>query len=376
MRVVRSRYTRLMGIVLAFALVASACAGDAENGGTAEDGESDEQTEQTTEQTQETVQVEIVSGISDITQFDGQFAAGVTETLEAYDSADFQVRHSAPSGGMEDELGMDAILRDMVTLAPDYLVFVVVHWETVHDRLVALQDEGVNLMVVEFAPEDAGEVDPFAWVITDHFESGRVTGSSAAQHYCSDFEGDTVQAALFHGTSDSEIGINRMDGIQEAYEAGLQECGKTVEYVDEVFADFNRERAFELSQQVATANPNLDIIFGANSNTALGIMEGLRIVGSLEDVDVTGIGGQLDELAAICRGEILTAGVRNPRGQGQDAGDVLLAHYEGESHDEVNYAEQTTVNECDEIFDFFPIEMLEADAFRENIPEEMWEANT
>jgi len=98
---------------------------------------------------QEKLNLAIVSGISDITQFDGQFAAGVIETLEAFDGAEASVSHSAPSGGMEDELGMDAILRDMVTIAPDYLLFVVVHWDTVQDRLVALHEAGVNLMVVE-----------------------------------------------------------------------------------------------------------------------------------------------------------------------------------------------------------------------------------
>lgn len=322
---------------------------------------------------QDQVDVAVVSGISDITQFDGQFAAGVRDVLEAYEGADFEVEQYAPSGGMEDELGMDAILRDMVTIAPDYLLFIVVHWDTVQDRLVDLQEAGVNLMVVEFAPEDAGDVKPFAWAVTDHTESGRVTGASAAEHYCRDFESDTVKAALFHGTASSEIGINRMDGIQEAFEAGLAECGKTVEYVQEVFANFNRERAFELAQQVATAHPDVNIIFGANSNTALGIMEGLRTVGMLDTVDVTGIGGQLEELAGICRGEILTAGVRNPRGQGQNAGRVVIAHLEGETYDEISYAPQTTVNTCEEIFEFYPLEMLDNPAFRGNLEEGQWQ---
>ena len=322
---------------------------------------------------QDTVDVAIVSGISDITQFDGQFSAGVRDALEAYEGADFQVRNYAPSGGMEDEIGMDAILRDMVTLAPEYVLFIVVHWDTVQDRLVAMQDAGINLMIVEFAPENAGNVEPFAWAITDHTESGRVTGASAAEHYCRDFPGELVHAALFHGTASSEIGINRMDGIQEAFEAGLAECGKQVEYVQEVFANFNRELAFDFAQRVATAEPDLDIIFGANSNTALGIMEGLRITGRLDEVHVTGIGGQLEELAGICVGDILTAGVRNPRGQGQEAGQVVIDHLEGNPVSEINYAPQTTVNNCEEIFAFYPTQMLDNPAFRGNIDPDQWQ---
>ncbi len=322
---------------------------------------------------QERVTVAIVSGINDITQFDGQFAAGVRDTLDAYKGAEVSISHSAPSGGMEDDLGMDAILRDMVTIAPDYLLFVVAHWDTVQDRLVALQEAGVNLMVVEFAPENAGNVDPFAWAITDHTESGRVTGASAAKFYCADFEGETVKASLFNGTASSEIGIVRIKGIREAFTAGLAECGKKVEFVAEPFANFNRERAFELAQQVGTANPDINIIFGANSNTALGIMEGLRIVGMLDKVDVTGIGGQLEELSGICRGEILTAGVRNPRGQGQNVGKVIIAHFEGKPYEKISYAPQITVNNCEEIFAFYPVEMLDNPAFRGNLDEGQWQ---
>lgn len=325
---------------------------------------------------QERVDIAVVGGLSDITQFHGQFFLGIRDVLEDYDGAEMVVTTYSPAGGLEDEIGMDRILSEMSTLAPDYMVFIVVHWETVLDRLVALQDAGINLMVVEFAPEGAGPVQPFAWAVTDHTESGRVTGRAAAEHYCRDFDGDVVKAALFHGTAASEIGINRMNGIQETFPEGLAACGKTVEWVDEVFANFNRERAFALAQQVATAHPDINIIFGANSNTSLGIMEGLRIVGMLDSVDVTGIGGQLEELAAICRREILTAGVRDPRGQGQNAARAIVGHFEGKEFEHMNYAPQVAVSNCDEVFDFYPVEMLDNPGFRENLDEGQWNPRT
>jgi ABC-type sugar transport system substrate-binding protein len=322
---------------------------------------------------QQKIDVAVVGGLSDITQFHGQFFLGIRDVLENQDAVEATVTTYSPAGGLEDEIGMDTILRDMATLAPDYIVFIVVHWETVFDRLMALQDQGINLMIVEFAPENAGDLKPFAWAVTDHTESGRVTGRAAAAHMCADHEGDVVKTALFHGTASSEIGINRMDGIQETFPAALAECGKTVEIVDEVFANFNRERAFALAQQVGTAHPDIDIIFGANSNTSLGIMEGLRIIGMLDQVGVVGIGGQLEELAGICRREILTAGVRDPRGQGQNAGRAILAHSQGQPYEEMNYAPQVAVSNCDEVFDFYPIEMLDNPGFRENLDEGQWQ---
>jgi ABC-type sugar transport system substrate-binding protein len=318
------------------------------------------------------VDVAVVGGLSDITQFHGQFFLGIRDILENYQDADIKVTTYSPAGGLEDEIGMDKILTDMVTLAPNYVVFIVVHWDTVQDRLVALQKAGVNLMVVEFAPKNAGDVKPFAWAVTDHMESGRVTGKSAAEHMCRDHQGEVVKAALFHGTAASEIGIERMKGIQETFPTGLAACGKKVEIVDEVFANFNRERAFQLAQQVATAHPDINIMFGANSNTSLGIMEGLRTVNMLDKVRITGIGGQLEELAAICRREILTAGVRDPRGQGKNAGNAIVGHMEGKPFEEMNYAPQVAVSNCEEVFAFYPVEMLDNPSFKNNIDADQW----
>ena len=318
------------------------------------------------------VDVAIVGGLSDITQFHGQFFLGIRDVLENYEGAEFKVTTYSPAGGLEDEIGMDKILTDMATLAPDYVVFIVVHWDTVFDRLMALQNAGTNLMIVEFAPKNAGDLKPFAWAVTDHLESGKVTGKSAAEHMCRDFPGETVKGAMFHGTAASEIGIERMKGIAEAFPAGLAECGKKVEIVEEVFANFNRERAFQLAQQVATAHPDINIMFGANSNTSLGIMEGLRIVNMLDKVKITGIGGQLEELAAICRREILTAGVRDPRGQGKNAGQAIVGHMEGKPFEVMNYAPQVAVSNCEEVFAFYPVEMLDNPGFKGNIDADQW----
>lgn len=212
----------------------------------------------------EKLDMAVVGGLSDITQFHGQFFLGVRDVLETYEGADVTVTTYSPAGGLEDEIGMDTILRNMETLAPDDVVFIVVHWNTVQDRLVALQKAGVNLMVVEFAPENAGEVKPFA---------GRW---------------------------------------------------------------------------------------------------GLRIIGMLDKVGVVGIGGQLEELAAICRREIPTAGVRDPRGQGQIAARAIIGHYEGKPFEVMNFAPQVAVSNCDEVFAFHPVEMLNNAGFRNNIAPDQW----
>lgn len=240
----------------------------------------------------------------DITQFFGQFYSEMTKTLEEA-GLEYDKPEAAPPGGQRDVEALDNILGDMMVLSPDYLVLVLSHFDLVEPRPLEMQEAGINMILVEYYDEDT-DVDPLAWVLTDHRQSGYITGEAAGEAMAE--RGlEHVQLANFHGTSGSEIGIERMKGYMEGLEAAAEEHGFTYEVVEEVWTEFNREMAFNVSQDVAIKHPDLDLIFGANSNTSLGVMEGLRTTGRLGDVAVTGIGGQLEELAGIVRGDILLA---------------------------------------------------------------------
>jgi ABC-type sugar transport system substrate-binding protein len=309
----------------------------------------------------------------DITQFFGQFYAEMTATLEAA-GLDYERTEAAPPGGQRDIEALDNILGDMLSLEPDYLVLVLSHFDLVEPRLRELKAAGVNLILVEYLPEHT-DVEPLAWIITDHYESGYITGYGAGQ-IMADRGLEHVNVASFHGTSGSEIGIERMKGYVDGFRDASEEHGFTFDIVEEVWTEFNREMAFNVSQDVAIKHPNLNLIFGANSNTSLGVMEGLRTVGALGNVEVTGIGGQLEELAGIVRGDILLAGVRLPRAQGRMAAEIILEHIEkGGAADirRVNRGEQVVVHDPATVFEFFPIATLDEPEFRRNIPAAVWD---
>ena len=309
----------------------------------------------------------------DITQFFGQFYSEMTKTLEEA-GLEYDRTEAAPPGGQRDVEALDNILGDMLALQPDYLVLVISHFDLIEPRLRELQNAGINMVLVEYFDEGT-DIDPVAWIITDHFQSGYITGYAAGEAMAE--RGlDHVQVANFHGTSGSEIGIKRMEGYVEGFAKAAEEHGFTYEIVEEVWTEFNREMAFNVSQDVAIKHPDLDLIFGANSNTSLGVMEGLRTTGRLGDVAVTGIGGQLEELAGIVRGDILLAGVRLPRAQGRMAGEIILAHLadgDDAAIEKVNYGNQVVVHDAATVFEFFPLATLDEPEFRRNIPADIWD---
>lgn len=271
--------------------------------------------------------------------------------------------------------GLDHILGDIRAFRPDYLVFVISEWHTVEPRLREIQQEGIKMILVDNKPERT-DVDPIAWILTDHVTSGYITGYAAAQHFAA--EGyKNVNVVLFHGTPGGEVGIHRMNGYVQGFDAGAKEFGFTYKIIREVWTHFDREMAFNVAQDVGMAHPDMDLVFAANSATALGVMEGLRNVDMLDQVRITGIGGQLEELAAIIRGDILVSGVRLPRAQGQLAAEILLEYIDkGGAADirKVNYGRQEVIWTAEDVFDTYPLMMLDYPEFRMKLPPGVWEA--
>lgn len=322
------------------------------------------------------VEIAFVSFTQDITDMYGQVLRGLQARLDAEGVA-YEMTTAAPPSP-EDFAGMDRILADVATMAPDYAVIGGASYELIDDRIAQIEATGTTTIVVDVLPtaltfEPAAA--PLTWVAVDHALMGRVGGEYMAEQYCAG-DDDEITVALFWGPAASEISQNRVGGAMEMLEAGLAECGKSIEVVEEVFADFNRERAFNLMTNMSASSQRIDLVIGANSNTALGIMDALESQGLLEQgPDILGMGGQLDELAAICRGDITAAGFRDARLMGTATGDAILNHRAGSEGDvpEVTVAEIPILHDCEGVFEVVPPEMLELTQFRSAIPAEMWD---
>lgn len=377
----RSNRTIAAGL-LAGALMLSACGAEVDD--TADDDPGAAQTEEATAAADdggdggdgEAATVEFVAFTMDITEMAGQQLVGLETAFEEA-GFDYELGTSAPAGA-EDHQGMDRILQDIATVAPDYAVVNPASYELVDERLAEIAEAGTTVIVGNIDPntlEEDPSVDALTWVAVDEYAMGYNGAEFIAQEYCDEGRED-VQVIPFWGPAASEISQDRIGGALDALEEGFSECG--IEWsipVDDIFAEFDRERAFNLTESTVTAHPDVDLMIGANSNTALGIMESLELQGRLDEIDVMGNGGQLDELAAICRGDISAAGFRDALGMGMDMASAVMAHHEGNEGDipEVTLTELPVTHDCESVFEHVPMLMLDTDGFRDNLPEGMWE---
>ena len=142
----------------------------------------------------------------------------------------------------------------------------------------------MKIIMTDYPPPASGfDINPLTWVIYDHGEMGFRSGYWAGQRFCEQGK-DNLKVAMFWGPAASEISQARGGGVLRGLEQAASECGNSFEVVEEVYADFNREKAFNFAETVATAHPDLDLAVGMNSNTALGIMQALKLQNRLEDV--------------------------------------------------------------------------------------------
>lgn len=309
------------------------------------------------------LRIGFISHTQDITDLFGQLRVGFELRLQE-EGVEYQLFASAPRDS-GDHQGMDRILTDLQALNMDYVVFGPTSFDINQPRLVDLESLGVEIIMTDYPPPaDGADIDPLTWVIYDHFEMGKVVGMQAGRQLCEE-GADGAEVAIFWGPAASEISELRGAGVLEGLDEGVAECGQTYEVVNEVYTDFNRELAFNTTESVITRNPNLKVIVGMNSNTALGIMEALQALGRLEGRILFGMGGQLDELTGVCNGTLSHTAFRDPRDMGRLAAEALINDLAGNNSatPDVSFTAIPLLNDCDDVYELVPPELLEVERF-------------
>jgi ABC-type sugar transport system substrate-binding protein len=322
------------------------------------------------------IRIAYVSPVQDVTDGPGQSLIAMREELAAA-GIEYDEFAAAPSVH-DDVVAYDRILGDVVTLAPDYaVVFPATSWQELFPRLEELEAAGTKIIAANVPnPEpDSYPFEALTYISVPEDLMGQMAGETVAAEACR-LQRNPLNLAIFHGPPASEIGQTRASNFLVALASGLEECEIELNVPQQVYTNFNRELAFTTAERVISANPEINVIFGANSNTAMGVMaalEGLDVaLGGDEGVWIVGQGGQLDELAAVCRGDVLTAPSRNPRDLGAGAAQAIQRDLKGEAVELISTTPLYPVSSCDEAFEAVPLRILETDAFRTLIPEGLW----
>ncbi len=162
----------------------------------------------------------------------------------------------------------------------------------------ALEQEGVYFSTWWNKPDELNVWDFPHWVTHMAFDgigAGKYTGEQLFASFKTPNKGKFI---ALQGMLANSTAADRFLGLQQAV---AEHPG--VELVAFEAADWDRTKAYEKTKNMLVANPDIEGVWAANDNMALGALEALRERGLAGKVLVTGVDGVDEIFDAIRKGE-------------------------------------------------------------------------
>jgi ribose transport system substrate-binding protein len=158
---------------------------------------------------------------------------------------------------------------------------------------------------------DGGQVATF--IGSDNEDGGRMAGAFLVERL-----GGTAKVAVLEGVPGHETADARLRGFRKALAgaAGMQ-------IVASQPANMERDQAFNVTQNILQAHPDITALFACNDVMALGALEAIAAAGKGGKVSVVGFDAQDDARKAISEKRMAATIAQNPREMGRVA--VLTA---------------------------------------------------
>ncbi|MEX2601129.1 MAG: substrate-binding domain-containing protein [Balneolaceae bacterium] len=160
---------------------------------------------------------------------------------------------------------------------------------------------------------------------SDNYELGMRAGEHAAAHI-RDNLADGARIGVVSWLA-SVAQQERLKGFEDQVK-GIS----GVEFVALQDAD-GRDAAMSAAENILQANPNLDMFFGTNEGTTIGILAAAESSGRLGDLTVVGIDTSQDIFRALEEGDLLATVAQQPRLLGEMAVDAAMDAIAGRSVD-------------------------------------------
>ncbi len=214
-----------------------------------------------------------------------------------------------------------AALEDYVAKGTDVIVFTPVNEEASGPAVENATEEGA-IVIGESSPCDG----MLTLVSIDDYATGYKTGIAAAEYMEENFPGEDIlilDVTLFA----LQTTVNRSDGFFD----GVKSIASSADRV-QVDGQGLKDEVVKVSADAITANPDINIIFGINDDSALGGLQAWRAAGLSDDeVLVVGFGfeGDAGKSAITEGGPYKLAGAMFPEYQGKLLIDTAIMAFNG-----------------------------------------------
>ena len=229
---------------------------------------------------------------------------------EAADSLGIELVVQAPEREIDVEKQMQ-IVENLLQRRVDALLITPSGSREIVPAVVKANEAGIPVVVVDTrvdapALEEAGGL-VASFIGSDNVDGGRIAGRFVAERL-----GGQGRVAVLEGIPGHETGDSRLTGFREVL-AGHP----GIEIVSSQTANWERDQAFNVTQNVLQSHPDLDAIFAANDVMALGAVEAVAAAGRTGQIVIVGFDAQEDARTAIREGRMDATIAQNPREMGR-----------------------------------------------------------
>lgn len=257
------------------------------------------------------------------------YVAAVQGMEAAAKEAGYELRITSANNNSSQQVNQ---VNDLLAQDIDALIFISQDSTAAAAGVGAANKAGVPVIAVDQRPED-GSGELATYIATDSVK--------AARELCSwmfDQIGGEGKLAILRGVLGSTAEIQRTQGCNEALEEypGIQ-------VVAEDTANWDETEAFKATQNILSANPDLDAIFGESDAMAMGAAKAAQQAGRHSDILYVGIDGFPTMFDAVADGLVNATMAQQPYGMGELAVQNAIAIIEGNGDDIPELQYQDTV---------------------------------
>lgn len=220
-----------------------------------------------------------------------------------------------------DHAGQLAQVESVIERGVDFVMLGATEYESAIPGLRKLKAAGVQTVVYNFLePHEDEQARAAQYIAFDHYEGGRISGEWAVDR----LQGKG-KVAVLQGVP-GVVSDKRMNGF-----LSVVEKSPDIEVIIGVHTDFDRVKAFDATNNLIAAHPDVDLIYGVSTAVGLGIGQALKGAGLSDKVLSMGFGGTGDEITAMQEGWLSASPLRMIDDSGVAVADAFIALSKGES---------------------------------------------
>ena len=185
-----------------------------------------------------------------------------------------------------------ANIEDLISKGVDAVILVPIDSVASINAIRLLNEAGIPVVTVDRTVQDA---DVITSLESNNYDGGYLAGQFAAEELAS---GGNI--AILRGTLGTNLETERYEGFCQA----VEDAGNPgIEIVSVQSADFDRTNAYDTTENILQAHPEINLIYCENDEMALGCAKAIEASNRM-DVKVVGFDGAVETLQAISDGKV------------------------------------------------------------------------